>query len=115
MLAGNGCLPSAQRSSGDSRPDVVHQRLGMVHRRLVSTLCCHDVLLIHDFYHGRVFRDLVLLGRAQLGKGSGSADIPTLPLQLALLFPRENCNTGNDWVGSSARRVSIDLAQYSPC
>jgi hypothetical protein len=67
MLAGHGCLPATQRSNGDSRPNVVHERLGVVHRRLVSTIRCHDVLPIHDFYHGRVSRDLVLLGRAQLG------------------------------------------------
>ena len=85
----------------------------MAHRGLVSTVRRHDVLPIHDFYHGRVFRYLVLLGRAQLGQDSGPPDIRALPLQFTLLFARQNCGALDDWVRSTARRVSIVLAQYS--
>ena len=113
MLAGNGCLPAANRPDGDSRPNVVHERLGVVYRRLVSTIRCHHVLPIHDSYHRRIFRDLVLLAGAQLGEDLGSPDIAALPLQFALLFARQNCSAADDWIGSSARRGSIVLAEYA--
>jgi len=102
MLAGNGCLPTTQGSKGDSRSDVDHERLWLVHRRLVSTLRNHDVLPIHDYYHGRVFRDLALLGRAQLGQDSGPPDMRPVPLQFALLFARTNGSAVDDWIGSTA-------------
>jgi len=83
MLRNHERKRSSQRTDGDVGFDVYYQRYGLGDNRLVHAKGPNPLHHFHDKYFHRIYRDLVLLERTELGEDSRLTRIFDFALQVA--------------------------------